>query len=491
MGKMRGRLYVAGCCMVGVLLLTSCGETEEGSGSAVGINDNITESTTESVPFSIKKDETEGASETIGTMEETQLLVAIDNSGSMGPSVKIIHDTTEMISALVKKELPTSAVEYMLFNADKAEFVSADDLFPINYGGETSIYLGMEQINTWVEERVRENEEQGIRTALILFSDLYSSRTVERDHYTEETAQGEQEDIDTWTQNWKMWIEDGSLDVCVIQWESMAAEESSSRTLEQDLDSYSTGFQVQLSSLEDHILQLGDVQLDKNNQNVQTEQRVVGDCLERVLEVITGVTGQTWGEEKWVAKWNDNRATINIYNECRLIVRVDSDKPGSEQAKFYYSGSEEECSAERIFQGEVTDVYILESVPIGTLDIQVADVESQHVYCLAIPRIKMEAEFEKSSGRIAVGEEIVINITAKCEERDIRWKDTDLPLEICIKIEDMDDSSRIIYKETLSAHPGESFILVPGIAGNFSAVVYYTDPDGNKQKIGRAILNVY
>lgn len=489
MSKMHAKMYLVGLCTVSVLLFTSCGEAEDDSRRMADADGNSAEVTSESIPFTIIKEETEGAGGAIETIGETQLLVAIDKSGSMELSENIIKDTTEMISSLIKKELPTSAVEYMLFNADGCEFVSADALFPINYGGETSIYLGMEQINTWVEEHVRDNSERGIRTALILFSDLYSSRTKSNCCYEKITAEDEQNDIDTWTESWNVWIEEGSLDVCVIQWESMADGEDSSRTLEKELEPYSKGFQVELSCPENNILQLGNVKLDRDHQNMQTERRVVGSCLERVLEVITGVSGQTWGDEKHIIKWDNNKVTFNTDKVCMLFIRIDSDKLDREQTNIIFLESEDKYTVEQIFQGEVTNVYMVENVPVDKLEIQVADANSQHVYCLTIPQIKMEAKFENHEGRIEVGEEITINITAKCKDRDIRWKDTELPLKISITIKDMDDSSHE-DNEDFCVHPGDKFVLVPGSAGNYKVILSYMDSEGEWQEIGRTVLNI-
>lgn len=490
MSRLHRRLGEAGICIIIALMLASCGEIEE-SARETSIADEIsTEVLRENVPFEIERETASVLPESTITTGEIHLLVAIDNSGSMKPSGRVIHDTIEMISALVEKELPVSSVEYMLFNAGGTEFVSADELFPINYGGETSIYLGMEQVNAWLEEHVQNDKEQGIRTALILFSDLYSSRTAGNGCYTEDTAKEEQETIKSWAESWNAWIGDECLNACVIQWESMAEGESSSRTLDQELDSYAAGFQVQLAPLGDHLLELGDVKLDKDNQNIQIEQRVVGNCLERVLEVITGVTGQTWKDMGEISRSN-NPMTLRVNTGYkRLIIRIDSTGPDNNCFEFFNSETGAEYPAERIFEGEVTNVYMAGEAPVGRLGIRAVNSGLHHVYYLTIPQITVKAKFEKSSGRAAVGEEIAINIIAECGEDDIRWNDTPLPLNICIEIEDINNKNRMVYEESLCADPGDRLILTPRNAGNFRVIIYCVDSTEDKREIGRATFSV-
>lgn len=487
MSKLHIRWSIAGVCAASVLMFAACGDT----GLDTDTRGAVVENLEENIKFEIRKEEPDRMNnqDEIGkTVQELHLLVAIDNSGSMGPSGRVIHDTIEMISALVEKELPISDVEYMLFNVDGAVFAPRDELFPIMYNGETSIYIGMEKINAWIKEHVQSDKGKEIRPALILFSDMYSSRTKMKQRYNENTAREEQEMINRWAENWNALAEEGNIDICIIQWESMADGESRDWTLDQELVSYDMGFQVQMEPLRKYILDLGDVKLEENNQNVKIEQDVVGGCLERVLEVITGVSGQKWRDIGEITEWRNSMA-ITVKKGYRLIVRIDSKKPDSNELEFYDLKTKQEYSVERIFEGEITDVYITGDVPVDKLEIRASNPELQHVYYLTIPQISMEAEFEKRSGRIEVGEDIIINIIAKCEEGDIRWGDTDLPLDIYVEIEDIDQYCTV-YEKSLSAYPGDKLILTASSVGNYRIIIYGIDMSGNKEEIGRTILNV-
>lgn len=484
------RLGMAGVCILSILMLVSCGDTPDSTGGTSTVETISVDAPAENVQFVIRKEEEPGDEKSVVVTEKIHLLVAIDNSGSMGPSGKVIQETIEMISVLVKDLLPESSVEYLLFNANRAEFVSADNLNSIGYGGQTSIYLGMEKINAWVEEQVQSNRDQGIRTGLILFSDLFSSRTKDgpTSKYDEETAKEEQEDIDKWVSKWNDSVKDGDLDVCVIQWESMTEGEDSSLTLDQPLDTYTEGFQVKLEPLGNNLLELGDVGLEKDGHNIQIEQDVFGKCLAGVLGVITGVEKQEWSDMGKIERWN-NPLIFRIKAGYKLVIRIDSTEPESNVFHLSYSETKEEYPVQHIFCGKVTDVYIAGNVPADKLEILADNPKSQHVYYLTIPQIKMEAKFKKSGGRVEVGEDITINIVAECREDDIRWRDTSLPLNICVEIEDRDQRC-MVYEEAFSVMHGDNLVLTPRTIGNFKVVVYYTDSFGSKTEIGRNILNV-
>lgn len=309
-----------------------------------------------------------------------KLLVAIDNSGSMRPLDPVVQEVLQMIFALENLDPDSLSVEYLLFNAEGTKQFSLSDGSAlsleekikngekiIDYHGETSVYIGFEKMNEWVEAN-KEQEKNGSISLLVL-SDLYSSRDKNGNIFTKKSANWEQHTINTWILNWRKLIRDDILNVLFIHWESMTPGESMNHTLDYvkeggDVDG---GYQVILDKklikefLADEVQTRGDI-------NSKAEQEIVGEAACYLFKMIKETDKLFWREAGVIQK-PDMSVQIGVPRDKKVFIRIDKED-GKSGVKAVYNKTGQECPVEICLEGSVIEIYYAEELEQRVLEIQ-------------------------------------------------------------------------------------------------------------------------
>lgn len=177
---------------------------------------------------------------------DTELLIVLDNSGSMKETGKEMEEVVGLIGKLLETRDIRIPVSYLLFNED-AYYVEDGQEIRLETGKETCIWQGIEHTDYWIKERIAE----GKSVKLLFISDFFSSRRLENNGiacYTFETASEEQENISEVVEQWNQWQDEKKLDFVVWTWESLCKGEDSRNTIaylkKHDKEAVGKGYQV-------------------------------------------------------------------------------------------------------------------------------------------------------------------------------------------------------------------------------------------------------
>lgn len=472
--------------MLGIfsIILTACTNSDENALASLSVGSEVIQEQRASIEEDAENGDLRDQ-EREDMIQEIHLLVAIDCSGSMKPSDTVISEAIQTIVELIEKESIISSVDYLVFNAQKAEFVSYEEVLTVQCEGETSIYKGIEQMNAWVEQEVQNNQLQGISTGMLLFSDLFSSRDKEGKCFTLDTAEQEQKEISEWIGTWKNLIEQEILNVRFIQWESMAEGESSEMTLDSlnDNRNVQNGFQVQIDGMDRYRLFLGEIRSD--NMTSQLEQQVVSDCVCEVLKVITGLEDLEWREAGDISKWN-NPKDIKIPNSYQLFIRIDYPPENGDDVYIIKDKDKENVFAFQLLKGTASNIYLVENIEKQRINIGSEKLGSK-IYYLFIPQISFSVTFSRSN-RVTTNEEIRMRLQANCGEGDIRWGVLEPSKTIILEIVDEQSEKCILEKQF--SYTEEAMVFTCSQEGNVKIKVHYLDIQGEKQLIKEVSMNV-
>lgn len=182
---------------------------------------------------------------------DTELLIVLDNSGSMKKTGKEMEEVIALIGKLLEARHVKIPVTYLLFN-ENVHNVEDERKINLETGKETCIWQGIEHADSWIKDRIAD----GKNVKLLFISDLFSSRKLEKSGitcYTFETASEEQENINMVVEQWNQWEDEKKLDVVVWTWKSLCAGEDSQNTIayleNNNREAVEKGYQVTLNSL--------------------------------------------------------------------------------------------------------------------------------------------------------------------------------------------------------------------------------------------------
>lgn len=422
------------------------------------------------------------------TNPKLHLLVAIDNSGSMSKSGKIVKKAIQSVYNLIKKENVVLSVDYILFNEEKRKYMKDINVPKIKYGGETSVYQGIQKINSWINAKVKSGTKKGIQPGVLVISDFFSSRDKNKNYYTLKTARSEQKSINALTRKWNRMISNNKLRMRLIQWESLSDNESSSKTLEiqSKKGKIKEGFQVQVPELELYRQFLGSVYNKDRKIKPVIEQKVIGNCICEVLKLIFGIDDMEWLEEPEGIVY-DKWATIEVKESFQLLVRIDSKKKNNKVDSISYCKTGKNFSASSLFKGDFTEIYYAEDIIEEELEI-ILGKPGFRIHCLYVPVIGFSPSIQPSSGRVSTEEDISLELKHDFEDNDIRWRKFVRPEVFIVEITSKDSGEKIFkrkYKFTK-----EKILFRCPEAGKMKLEIYYKGIKGKKHIIRERNINV-
>ncbi|MCI8529312.1 MAG: hypothetical protein HFH82_09210 [Lachnospiraceae bacterium] len=430
------------------------------------------------------------------------LLVAIDNSGSMAPTETVIQEAMKVIQELlVIEDTVFSSAEYLLFNGAEDRLLSVNEISAIEYRGETSVCRSFSEINDWIEKQLEIDGEAENAMGMIIFSDLFSSRTTDNLRYDEQSAQEEQGAIDEMVGRWYELVKKGVLNVCLITWESMTEGENRDMTIDNDnMTEFGKGFQVVAEDFQKYQLDFEHIEPEDRNLNLQQESELLGQCLEKVIRVVTGLDELKWKDRGEITKGDDG-LRFKIEDSLQVFVRIDlAAKKGfenlvGEDVSFQISDAEskEEYPVSCLHSGAVTNIYLIENVKEGKVYVE-PQMNMEYldctIYSLSIPQIEISAKMSSNVKKpLSTGDVVDIILKSDCGQRDIRWKSMGQPLTIRIEIVDKESKEKV-YDKLFEAALNEKFSVVPKQKGDFKLSVYFVNPEGTEKYIGGATLNI-
>lgn len=311
-----------------------------------------------------------------------KLLVVIDNSGSMRSLDTVIQETLQIISAFDELAQDELTVDYLLFNADKIEVVSAEEIRfvqeAMKYQGETSVYKGLEKVEEWVNA----NKEQ-VPISILVLSDLFSSRDKNGDIFNWKAAKEEQNKINLWTAEWSSLIKADMLSALFIYWDSMAPGESVDMTLNalKENQNVSAGYQVKLYGLGNSDLLVDEMYSD-GNINVNAEQEIAEKTACHILKIILGTEKVLWRPAGTIRQPNMS-IPIKVPKSSKALIRIDKDG-GKSETKILDVRNENEYPAKTFLEGEGIELYYIEETEKGIINVQ-TDQEGSTVYYILLP----------------------------------------------------------------------------------------------------------
>lgn len=327
-------------------------------------------------------------------IRKKNLLVAIDNSGSMKPLSTVIQEVVQVVFALEELEEDELSVEFLLFNAEETKYFSAGkDLNAsmeekiknlqeiIEYRGETSVYAGMKGIKEWVDRNTNLAKDASIN--VFILSDLFSSRDENGDEYIWKNAKKEQMEMNQWIVDWEKLIREDKMNVSFIHWESKTAGENSDHTLKflEESKDISNGYQVIL-----HKGRIKEYSIDEvhtgEDRNLSEEQVIVSESIHCLLSMIMETDKIYWREAGMIQN-PDMSVRIGIPKGKRVFIRIDK-RDGKSGAEIAYFGREQECLVETCLEGRDIELYYIRDLERSALEIQ-AEQKNSRVYYLLVP----------------------------------------------------------------------------------------------------------
>lgn len=216
-----------------LLLLVSCAVAEQEEES----------SETQDKPrkkFAEDTQETEGAEEGSGEEPERCLLVVMDTSGSASNADEAVTDMVRFTLWRIQSEESVGSIGYIGFDTSVKKYETdsreikdwqCKGLSPSGRN-ETAVMPVFHYIDQWISTKMKENGEGEKQLCVIVFSDLFTTRTADGEKYNQETAREDQLAVAGYLDAWEKLIEKDILDLCFVTWESASAGECKEKTWE-------------------------------------------------------------------------------------------------------------------------------------------------------------------------------------------------------------------------------------------------------------------
>lgn len=415
---------------------------------------------------------------------EVHLLIAVDISGSMKQLDEVIDELLGFATQLAQNE--SIQTDYLTFNTKVNENMNYEDIVSVCYQGETSVYCGMNSINEWIEKEMQSSKN--IRMGVIVLSDLFTSRDKDGKYYTVEQAKEEQNILNNWAYGWNDLIKKGVLSVCFISWESLTEGEQKVNVLESSIESgnIKKGFQVELSDLEDYMIDISDYMSQHDGAHQQLKQDMVSNYVCGIMKVLTGLDGLEWKKVGNTNKWQHS-ADIEIQESYRVFIQVNMQEDNKQQ------GSEKEfCQVD--FQEKVSEVggmnknefdlllddvsiklYMAESTQKKRMKVTTVPLDcSSEIWILYIPDIIITPNLDKYLEANA-GDKIQLTINSNdCGPADIRWSRFSKNKTIIIEVKDRENKEKIICSCSFSLGEDNIVFSIPA-AGKMDIEISYLD----------------
>lgn len=302
----KGRTGCRSCLLVVCLcFLTACGRISQEdigdpeTGDAAVFREAETKEDSAMVGMESGESEEDGGEKEKGT----RLLIVMDVSGSTGTATDAVESMMAATLALAEKAPGLLSVEYMGFHTEViGPYSEMTEELLTRANAQTSVYAGFSGIDEWITAY---GGESGEALAVIVFSDLFSSRNMQGERYRGmEEAQSEQDQIVTWLHGWQELIERDVLRICFVRYKSNCLYEEPSATLEnrQTAEELRYGFQVMLEE------DIGEqVFLDAEDIGIEEGIR---DCLKVILRTMTGKKCRKWKDEGMMREGRQESITI-------------------------------------------------------------------------------------------------------------------------------------------------------------------------------------
>ena len=287
----------------------------------------------------------------------------------------------------------------------------------------------------------------------------------------------------------------------MITWESMTEGENRDMTIDNDnMTEFGKGFQVVAEDFQKYQLDFEHIEPEDRNLNLQQESELLGQCLEKVIRVVTGLDELKWKDRGEITKGDDG-LRFKIEDSLQVFVRIDLaakkgfENPVGENVSFQISDAEskEEYPVTCLHSGAVTNIYLIENVKEGKVYVE-PQMNMEYldctIYSLSIPQIEISAKMSSNVKKpLSPGDVVDIILKSDCGQRDIRWKSMGQPLTIRIEIVDKESKEKV-YDKLFETALNEKFSVVPKQKGDFKLSVYFVNPEGTEKYIGGATLNI-
>lgn len=235
---------------------------------------------------------------------DTELLVMIDNSGSMVEAKKTIDEQIGILKKLIKEWGLDVNITYLLFN-EEIRFEKKYENVSMEKGKETCFLQGMEEANKWISEKI--GDKKSVR--ILLISDLFSSRKIidgQITKYNYDAIDSEQKKIRDIENQWDK-IE--NLEIVIWSWDSMCKGENPQNDkyrLKDNEEECKKGYQVRLNENKKMKVAINEK---------ESQVKIVVETFERLFNA----SGKKWKELK-------KRFTLSDESRGCYIYVLDTDK---------------------------------------------------------------------------------------------------------------------------------------------------------------------
>ncbi len=325
-----------------------------------------------------------------GKNADTEMLIVIDNSGSMKKSMDFLKKVVSMIELLADGCEEDINISYLIFN-EQAQITGEFGEIQIISGKETCIMQGIEAADQWMEKKI----EKGNIVKVLFISDLFSSRYLENGQvkkYDMDYALKEQKKILEIEKKWKEWCDNKKANILIWTWESFCATEKKVNTVDylqkNNIDEASWGYQVKFEPVKNTIISANCP--EETDQNAEFIKQTV-----QSFEILQGAPDVKWESYK-------------VNNEKEREVKV-----GDEEKQIY------------LFFPDVTDIQVeYDGVEVGSQydglylldqkkDVYKVKAQSnagiKDGYKLIVPEIEWKISF--SNGTLKRNEEFTVFLT--------------------------------------------------------------------------------
>lgn len=220
---------------------------------------------------------------------DTELLIVIDNSGSMKANMDFLKEVVSIIKVLAGECEEDITISYLIFNED-VQIIDVFDGIQIIDSKETCIMQGIEATDQWMEKKI----EEGSNVKVLFISDLFSSRYLDNGQvkkYDVNYAKKEQGNILRIEDKWKEWCTDRKANILIWTWESFCTTEKKENTIDNleknNADEISWGYQVKFEPVENTVISVG--QFEETDRNIEFIKKAVES-----FEILLGSSEVKW-----------------------------------------------------------------------------------------------------------------------------------------------------------------------------------------------------
>ena len=310
-----------------------------------------------------------------GKDTSTELLIAIDNSGSMKENLEFLDQVVNLIKLLAEQRGADVMISYLLFN-ENVLITDTFDEIEIVSGKETCIMQGIEAADRWMTEKI----ENGKSVKVLFISDLFSSRYLDKENgkvkiYDMNRAEEEQMEILKIENKWAEWCKAKKATVLIWTWDSFCKTEKVENTLdnlkENKASEISIGYQVKFKP-------------DKNveiTNNLSAPAEKDTEFIKQTIhsfETLLGSSNVKWENKSYVVNPEETR-TLTLKAKDRLIYLF---FPKTNNVRVTYNGNDVET--------KYNDLYILDKKESSYSIIGKSGSGKSEGFLLKIPDLKWE-----------------------------------------------------------------------------------------------------